>query len=311
MTSSQTSATVEPLTSGWRPRLAARPIATSMAALALCLVLRFIDIYVLRLDERWGEIFLSKALGFGIVLVTATILWGGLQAIGMTRARFGARLGIGVGISIVIYAIAYGGEYLVVSGNGPADLWISAIDSKQGVTGGLMFGVWLVLGNVVNALMEEGLFRGVFLPALMTRHGFWTANLLQSLLFGLWHAVWPLKAVLTGQVSVMGGVMAGLLLFLGSFINGLLWGYLHHLTGSLWIAFWAHFAANSIQNLVHIGTPDGVDATASIRGIIGGVLSTLLIVGIALARRRAARRLLDATPTPAEPLPATSTTVSR
>jgi membrane protease YdiL (CAAX protease family) len=272
---------------GLRSRLAARPITTSFAALGICLILRLIDIYVLRLDEKWGEIFLSKSLGFAVVVITAFILWGNLRAIGITRSRFGSALLLGSGISLGVYAIAYGGEYLITSAAGQdPHLWISAIDSKQGVTGGLLFGVWLVLGNVVNALMEEGLFRGVFLPAFMGRFSFWTANLLQSLLFGLWHAVWPVKAVLTGEISVMGGVMSGLLLFTGSFINGLFWGYLHHRTGSLWTAFFAHFAANSIQNIVHVVTPAGTDMTASIRGIVAGVLTTAILGAAVLVLRR-------------------------
>ena len=40
------------------------PVLAPLALLGLALILRIIDVFVLRLDERLGEIILSKALGF-------------------------------------------------------------------------------------------------------------------------------------------------------------------------------------------------------------------------------------------------------
>ena len=45
------------------------PIFVSLALLAIALLFRLIDIFVLRLDERLGEIILSKVLGFALVVL--------------------------------------------------------------------------------------------------------------------------------------------------------------------------------------------------------------------------------------------------
>jgi hypothetical protein len=41
-----------------------RPILTGIVLLLIALGFRLVDIFILRLDERLGEIVLSKALGF-------------------------------------------------------------------------------------------------------------------------------------------------------------------------------------------------------------------------------------------------------
>ena len=46
-----------------------KPILTGILLMLIALVFRLIDIFVLRLDERLGEIILSKALGFVLVLL--------------------------------------------------------------------------------------------------------------------------------------------------------------------------------------------------------------------------------------------------
>jgi hypothetical protein len=40
------------------------PIVASLVLLAIALLLRIADIFIMRLHEIWGEILLSKALGF-------------------------------------------------------------------------------------------------------------------------------------------------------------------------------------------------------------------------------------------------------
>lgn len=58
-------------------------VVAPLALLGIALLLRIIDIYVLCLDERIGEIILSKALGFA--LAVGYTWWGGqrLSAIGL------------------------------------------------------------------------------------------------------------------------------------------------------------------------------------------------------------------------------------
>ncbi len=44
-----------------------RPVLTGIILMLIALGFRLIDIFVLRLDERLGEIILSKTLGFCLV----------------------------------------------------------------------------------------------------------------------------------------------------------------------------------------------------------------------------------------------------
>ena len=44
------------------------PIQVSLILFIIMLVLRVIEIFILKLDEVWGEIFVSKLLGFLIII---------------------------------------------------------------------------------------------------------------------------------------------------------------------------------------------------------------------------------------------------
>lgn len=68
-----------------------------------------------------------------------------------------------------------------------AGIGLRALDTKTGLEGEVWFTAFLLLlGNVVNSFIEEGLFRGVMLPHFMSTMSFRWANHLQALLFGLW-----------------------------------------------------------------------------------------------------------------------------
>jgi uncharacterized protein len=59
-----------------------RPVLTGILLMLIALGFRLIDIFVLRLDERLGEIILSKALGFGLVLLFVWAIGKKLSSIG-------------------------------------------------------------------------------------------------------------------------------------------------------------------------------------------------------------------------------------
>jgi len=123
--------------------------------------------------------------------------------------------------------------------------------------------------------MEEGLFRGVMLPHFMDSVSFRWANVLQAALFGLWHAVWPVKSLVTGDLTVEAAAMEAVGLVLTTAAAGLVFGYLFFRTGSLWAPWLAHTIHNSAFNLVHIRTVAGLDAEI-------GVLLPVLVVGYVL-----------------------------
>ncbi|MBO8156813.1 MAG: CPBP family intramembrane metalloprotease [Bacillaceae bacterium] len=259
------------------------PLFMGMVILMLALLFRINDIFVLRIDEQWGEIFISKAIGFLLVLLYLFLSNKSISFIGLRRTNITVNLILGAILTIAIYFLAYLIEYFVMtfSFEEPIILF-SAIDSKQGRYGGALFALWLLLGNIVNAFMEEGLFRGLLIPKFMTRFSFWASNLLQAFLFGIWHLVWPLKDLMVGEVSLSGAVSGSGIIFIGTFINGFVWGYMFFKTESLWTPWISHVMANSVLNFIHIQTAVELDPFIMIRNV---VVSNLFLLSIFLIKK--------------------------
>lgn len=272
----------------YRPTLPARwPVGAPLTLFGLALLLRVIDIYVLRLDERLGEIILSKSLGFA--LVVGYVWWVGqrLSVIGLHTRRLGSALAIGAGLTVAAFVIATVFQVLALAPD--EALVLRAVDPKTGMTGGAAFAAFLITGNVINSFMEEGLFRGIMLCHFLQRMRFRTANLLQASLFAAWHMVWPIKAYLTGDVSAAGALAQAGLLALGTFVAGLVYGYLFWRTGSLWAPAIAHFLNNTTLNLVQVQTAGVELVPAVIMSVVVVVAMLLLAIIIVepLARRLA------------------------
>ncbi len=249
------------------------PILSAFLVLLIAFLLRLNDLFILKIDELFGEIFVSKTLGFLLILLFIVLIKERFSSIGLHKKNLWFCIGLGFFVNLGIYLLAYAIEYCILqSGNQNPSLLFSAIDPKQGVNGGILFGIWLIAGNIINALMEEGLFRGVFLPIFKTRYTFWKANLFQAFLFGIWHLVWPLKSFLTGEQSLAGALMNGLILMLGTVTFGFIWGFMFQMTNSLWTSIAAHFAANTIQNILHINSNNGLDTMAFLRGTAASLL---------------------------------------
>jgi hypothetical protein len=89
------------------------PIVASLVLLAIALLLRITDIFILRLHEVWGEILLSKALGFLAIIGYLWFTRQRLRAIGW-HAR---HLGRSVLIAVVVTAFAlFAARSLISSG---------------------------------------------------------------------------------------------------------------------------------------------------------------------------------------------------
>ncbi len=226
----------------------------------VALLLRSLDIFVFHLDELLGEIILSKALGFVLVVAYVWLAGRKLSDIGFHTRRLGKSLWLG-GIVLGLFAISYGVQLAALGLNQePAKLVLSAIDPKTGMAGGFGFALWLTFGNIVNAAMEEGLFRGVMLTHFRAKFSPWKALGLQAFLFATWHLVWPLKHFLAGEVDAGQALFEAVGLLISTGIGGLVFGYLYYKTDNLWAAFLAHFINNTILNIVFIQTTEGLQS---------------------------------------------------
>ncbi len=255
------------------------PILAPLVLLGLALILRIIDIYILRLDERLGEIILSKSLGFALIVGYTWWVGRRISAIGLHSRNQGSALAIGAGLIVVAFAIATVAQVLTLRSN--QALILQAVDPKSGLTGGGAFVFLLIAGNVINVLMEEGLFRGVMLPHFLQRMRFRNANLLQASVFAAWHLVWPIKAYLIGDASAADALAHACLLLSGAFIAGLVFGYLFWCTDSLWAPMVAHFLNNTMHNLFQIQTA-GVELEPAVVMSVT-VVVTMAILALAVA----------------------------
>ena len=261
-----------------------------MALFFIAVILRINDIFVLRLDEWLGEIILSKSLGFALVVGYTWLVGKSLSSIGLHSRKLKEAIAIGSGLTLAAFAVAAFVQILTFSSG--QSLTLRAVDPKTGITGGLAFAVFLIAGNVINGLMEEGLFRGVMLTHFLQRLRFRNANLLQASLFAAWHLVWPIKAYLIGDVSAASAFAQAGLLLTGTFVAGLVYGYLFWRTSSLWAPCMAHFLNNTILNLVQLQAPGGDLQPAIVLSVVVVIAMAVLAFAVnPISRRLALPRL--------------------
>lgn len=258
------------------------PIYTCVILFFLAMSFRVNDIFVLKLDEIWGEIALSKMIGFFIIIAFLYLMRNGIKDVGLHFENFNKNMFYGLGLIIIPFIFAYIFEILYLKFNGYSpELFFSAINDSLngiGVKGGFIFGVWLILGNVINSFMEEGLFRGIMINVSSKKFTKLKANIFQALLFGLWHIVWPIKAVITGSMSVSNAVVFAVGYIILSGLIGFTFGLLYIGTNSLWGAFFAHTFNNTVLNFVHVRTSSGVNEFQNIRVILITIIFLALVL---------------------------------
>lgn len=243
------------------------PLLVGITLLLIALGFRLFDIFLIRSDERFGEIFFSKALGFILVLL---FVWGtgqGLKSIGLHSNMIFQSIFIGLFVTSVALGSGYIIEYLIghLRGVHP-QFYYGAIDPKANVSGGFLFGLWLIMGNIINSFMEEGLFRGILIRLFGYKLILNQANWLQSLLFGLWHIPWTFKEYQLGKLRNVGNfAFSTISNFVPQLFIGFVWGYMYIKTNSLWASWISHTLTNSTLNLLHIKTDEGIDSGLAIR----------------------------------------------
>ncbi|MBE3561710.1 MAG: CPBP family intramembrane metalloprotease [Ktedonobacteraceae bacterium] len=258
------------------------PILVGLGLLLIALAFRLLDIFVLRLDERLGEIILSKSLGFILVVL---FIWGTghqLKDIGLHSQFIGQSLLAGAGITVIALAVGYGVEFILhIQQKAHPILQFAAIDPKTLVSGGVFFALWLLVGNIVNSFMEEGLFRGIMIHLFGSTLSLSGANWLQAFLFASWHLPWVLKSYQMGELSTASEVAFGVVSnFVPQLVLGIVWGYLYLKTNNLWACWIAHTLTNSAVNFLHVRTAEGLDKGLSIRMITFVVVMVLSILVI-------------------------------
>jgi membrane protease YdiL (CAAX protease family) len=245
----------------------ARPILVCVALFTIATFFRWIDSFVLRLDERIGELILTKSLGFALVLAFVWITGHKIKDIGLHSKFLKQSLLIGTLTTTVGLSFGYALEFLLALQNGTQPKFqLGAIDPKMGVTGGILFALFLLVGNFINSFMEEGLFRGVMSRLARIRFDLWKTNWFQAFMFGIWHLPWAVKYYLAGEIETDGELL--MQIFFNSvpqILIGIVYGYMYLKTNSLWAPWIAHTISNSASNFLHVTTTEGVDLGLPVR----------------------------------------------
>ncbi|MDF3002139.1 MAG: amino terminal protease self-immunity [Bacillota bacterium] len=251
----------------------------------ICFLFRAIEYFYIRTDQTiFGEAFLHKLTGI-IVLVVAlqhfSFQW---SETGFAFGSIGKRILYGLLLGIAVFSISYGIEYyILLKGNSPSlQIFVTSysIEGNRAIQNSFMFFLFCIAGNIINVIMEEGIFRGLFIKLAEIKYSFMKAAVLSSVLFGIWHIAAPIRSFLDGEMSVAGMVMSSLLLILTTGIAGMKFCLLTKITGSIWMSMADHFTNNTAINLLHIATSSGMDELQVIRISIAQTLSFLIVLFI-------------------------------
>ncbi len=156
--------------------------------LSIAVIWRIVDQFVLNLGSTWMNILPSKMFPFLIIL---GFFWKYrprelVSVLGLSRDRIRAQLALGLLIgAIFAIGIDFGGTIvyaLFFDSTYPLELRIL----NQGLLG------YTLIFFLTNALLEETLFRGLLLNAFKTRLTAKLSIMLSAIVFGIWHAGWPI-----------------------------------------------------------------------------------------------------------------------
>ena len=252
---------------------------------AILIVVHAFEAIVLRMDETFfGENFINKLFGLIVVfLVLRSINWK-WSDIGFTKTRFVKNTGIGLLIAICSFIISYSTEIIILKRLGH-DIGFGIFTTGFSLTGvatvhtGIGFILMCVFFNLINVIMEEGSFRGLFYHIAVIDHSSKFALLFQALLFGTWHIVTPLHNLIDGDISIGAFIALGIGYIILAGMMGIKWELLYRMTGSLYAGMADHFFNNCIAtNLLHVTTESGVDEMMIIRLAIAQLLSFTVVL---------------------------------
>ena len=250
----------------------------------VCFIFRGFEYFILQTDRGFfGEAFLHKMVGICILFFTLRYFCISWRAIGFSKVKPGKYLAYGILLGILVFLPAYGTEFIMqnISGNAPTLQWYVTSYSIQGNLGNqtaLFFYIMCIAGNIINVVMEEGIFRGLFLKIAEKKYSFLWATILSSVLFGHWHIAAPMRSFLEGDINIFSAFMAMLSLTIMSGLMGAKLCMLTKIFGNLWVPMADHFVNNTIVNLLHITAVSGADQLQVMRIAIAQTLSFFIVL---------------------------------
>lgn len=253
----------------------------------IVIVVHAFEAIVLRMDETiFAENFINKLFGILCLWIVLRISQWKWKDIGFSTAHIVKNIGLGFLLSFVVFSVSYSIETIILMSQGKTvefgffTMGFSLTNEAE-IQTGIGFILMCVFFNIVNVVMEEGTFRGLFYNILKTDHSAKHAAFMQALLFGIWHVVTPLHNLIDGDIGIGAfvGLSIGYVILAG--IMGIKWALMYAMTGSLYAGMADHFFNNCIAtNLLHLSTETGTDEMMIIRILIAQILSFVVITVI-------------------------------
>ena len=250
----------------------------------ICFMFRILEYFILRTDQTfWSEAFIHKLIGIAVLFVVIKHFDFTFKEIGFTKSKTILYILKGLAFGLVIFVLAYSAEILVLALHGnfkTLALYVSAysVDGNIGHQTALVFFVFCIIGNIINVVMEEGMFRGLFPKLLEHKYTFIISAVIASVLFGMWHIMAPIRDYYDGTMSMSGFIANSVMLVITSALVGFKFAMITKLTGNLYMAMGDHFVNNTIVNILHVISTSGTDELMILRISIAQSVSFIIVL---------------------------------
>lgn len=250
----------------------------------LCFMFRVLEYFVLRTDQTvFGEAFIHKLIGIAILCIVTKAFGYDPKELGFTKGRVLINVGKGLLFGLSVFLLAYMAEIIIIAIQGKfeaLDLYVSAyaVDGNIGNQTAVIFFVICVVGNIINVIMEEGIFRGLFPKMLEKKYSFIIAAIIASFLFGIWHVMAPIRNYYDGTMSLGGFIANMIMLVLTSGLVGFKFAMMRKMTGNLYMSMGDHFVNNTIVNMLHVVSNTGTDELMVVRIAIAQTVSFIIVM---------------------------------
>lgn len=267
-------------------------LVSVFAVYVLCFFFRILEYFIVRTDYTiFGEAFIHKILGIIILIITARLFSYKPGDLGFTKGDAAKKIIWGMGFGAIVYLLSYLLEIFFlqrIDTFKTVGLYVTSYSVNGNLgnhTEGIFF-IICVIGNIINVIMEEGIFRGLFRKILEQKYKFMTSAVIASVLFGIWHIVGPVRSFTDGLSNTSQLIGNIIVLVLTSGLVGFKYALLSKLTGSVYMAMGDHFVNNTIINILHVISNTGADELLNIRITLAQTVSFLIVLIFYLLNKR-------------------------
>lgn len=275
-----------------------KAIVCSMAVMfIICFVIKDIEFLFIKTDSTFiGENVICKIVCIIATAMTTYKLGYKLSDIGFKNTSVLRYAFSGLGLGIVTFALSYGVEILILTIRG-CNPRLAVYITNFGLTGAtnemslsVTAVVICMLGNIINVLAEEGLFRGLILKVLSDNWGFRIGNYTQAFLFGVWHIISCVVGVKDGSMTIGMAIVFAVGYVILAGILAVEWGICVNMTGVLWVGMFEHFFNNFTSNVLHVlSIGDGgiieADNLQILRIVLSNILSLIIVLFIYMRKK--------------------------